>query len=258
MPIGSREYFNEVEARKYFVEPHIPAFANFSAWRDKKVLEIGCGIGTDTINFARAGASVTAVELSESSLALAKKRAEVFGLHDKIRFVSANAELLSQNLAPEPFDLIYSFGVIHHSPSPEKILREIRDHFVHSETHLKLMVYNRRSFKVLEMILRNLGTDAKPNELVPKFSEAQANCPITFSYSRAEVKQLLESSGFSIHSATIDHIFPYEIEAYTNYRYVKRPLFRFTPNFLFKNLEKIWGWHWLIEAMPSKRITNPR
>ncbi len=64
-PLGTKEYFDEVEARKYFVEPHIPRFAQFERWRGKKVLEIGCGIGTDTINFARHGADVTAIELSE-------------------------------------------------------------------------------------------------------------------------------------------------------------------------------------------------
>ena len=55
-PVGSKEYFDEVEARKYFVEPHIPGFAEFERWRGKRVLEVGCGIGTDSINFARAGA----------------------------------------------------------------------------------------------------------------------------------------------------------------------------------------------------------
>jgi hypothetical protein len=49
-PIGTKKYFGEVEARKYLVAPHIPRFAEFSRWRDKKVLEIGCGIGTDTIS----------------------------------------------------------------------------------------------------------------------------------------------------------------------------------------------------------------
>src|SRR5918999_4587746 len=89
-PIGSRRYFDEVEARKYLVEPHIPRFAEFSRWQGKKVLEIGCGIGTDTISFARAGASVTAVDVSEKSLEIARRRAQVYGLTDRIRLYQGN------------------------------------------------------------------------------------------------------------------------------------------------------------------------
>src|ERR1017187_963444 len=91
-PVGTREYFDEVEARKYMVEPHIPGFAEFEKWREKRVLEIGCGIGTDTINFARHGARVTSVDLSEKSLELARQRARVYGLQDQGPFYRGHAE----------------------------------------------------------------------------------------------------------------------------------------------------------------------
>jgi hypothetical protein len=51
-PPGTRSYFDQVEERKYLVEPHIRRFAQFDRWSGKRVLEIGCGIGTDTMNFA--------------------------------------------------------------------------------------------------------------------------------------------------------------------------------------------------------------
>ena len=121
-PVGSREYFDEVESRKYFVEPHIPAFAEFDRWRGKRVLEVGCGIGTDSVNFARAGAELTAVDLSSESLQIARQRAEVMGVDDRIEFITANAEELSSAVSGGPYDLVYSFGVIHHTPNPERAL----------------------------------------------------------------------------------------------------------------------------------------
>jgi len=136
-PVGTRAYFDEVEARKYFVEPHIPSFAEFHRWRDKRVLEVGCGIGTDTINFARAGAWVTAVDLSPRSLDLAMERALVYGLEDRIRFVCADVEELSKVIVPEPYDLVYSFGVIHHTPHPERAVEQIKTCFVGPQSLLR-------------------------------------------------------------------------------------------------------------------------
>ena len=153
-PIGSKEYFDEVEARKYFVEPHIPLFAQFRRWKGKKVLEIGCGIGTDTINFAREGAEVTVVELSEKSIEVAQQRAEVFGLADRIRSSTAATRRSFRASCPiEPHDLVYSFGVIHHSPHPERILDEVTKYLMPGGT-LKVMVYNRWSWKVIWIVMK--------------------------------------------------------------------------------------------------------
>ena len=123
--IGTKQYFEEVEARKYFVEAHIKDFANFPNWKGKRVLEIGCGIGTDAINFARAGAEYTGVELSSESLSLTKKRFEVFGLPG--RLLVGDAESLASLFPNETFDLIYSFGVLHHTPNLIKALESISE-----------------------------------------------------------------------------------------------------------------------------------
>jgi len=150
--VGTREYFDEVEQRKYFVEPHIPEFAEFPRWKNQSVLEIGCGIGTDTINFARHGARVTAVDLSEKSLEMARKRAEVYGLADDIQFFHRSGEALSGVLPAEPYDLVYSFGVIHHTPHPDRVLEQIRN-YVRPGSTVKIMVYHRYSWKVFWIMM---------------------------------------------------------------------------------------------------------
>ena len=76
-PIGTKDYFDEVEARRYANEPHNYTFPEFERWRGLRVLEVGCGIGTDAVNFARNGAIYTGVDLSAESIKLARQRFEV-------------------------------------------------------------------------------------------------------------------------------------------------------------------------------------
>ncbi len=233
---GSREYFDEVERRKYFVEPHIPRFADFGRWAGKRVLEIGCGIGTDTISFARAGARVTAVDLSERSLTMARRRAEVYGVD--VRFLAADAERLSDVVPVEPYDLVYSFGVLHHTPHPDVALAQVRRYLQPGGT-LKLMMYHRRSWKVLA-ITRGRFWD---QERVARHSEAQTGCPVTYTYTRRSLAALLSQCGFRAERLDIDHIFPWRIPDYVQYRYAREWWFRWMPPPLFRALERRLGWH---------------
>jgi 2-polyprenyl-3-methyl-5-hydroxy-6-metoxy-1,4-benzoquinol methylase len=248
--VGTREYFDQVEARKYFVEPHIPKFAGFEKWHGKRVLEIGCGIGTDSISFARAGAEVTAVDLSVESLDLARKRAEVFGLSDRIEFHEANAERLSQYIPAKEYDLVYSFGVIHHSPAPEKIIAEVRKNFAGSGTTLKLMVYNRHSWKVFQMLFSEKFRFWNLDAVIAKHSEAQTGCPVTYSYSKRTVCELI-GDGFDISDIFVDHIFPYRIPKYVRYEYEKEWYFKAIPNAVFRAMERQFGWHLCITAIAN-------
>jgi SAM-dependent methyltransferase len=233
-PLGSKEYFDEVETRKYYVEPHIPGFAQFARWKGKRVLEVGCGIGTDTINFARAGAQVTAVDLSTESLAVAKQRAEVFGFKDQVKFFQADAERLSETVPVERYDLVYSFGVIHHTPQPARAAAQIRK-FMGPDSELRLMVYAKNSWK---HIMIEAGFDQP---------EAQSGCPVAFTYTHDEVRQEL-LPGYEVVSIEQDHIFPFVIEKYIKYEYEIVPWFAAMPREMFRALEKSLGWHKLVVA----------
>jgi ubiquinone/menaquinone biosynthesis C-methylase UbiE len=249
--VGSKEYFDDVEQRKYFVESHIPRFAEFANWSGKKVLEIGCGIGTDTMNFARQGASVTAVDLSEKSLEIARQRAEIFGLQKRVRFYQGSAEELSSIVPVEAYDLIYSFGVIHHTPHPERVIGQLV-HFARRGTTLKIMVYHRFAWKVFSVVLsEGRGQFWRASEIVAQNSEAQTGCPVTYTYTRRSARELVGLGGFRVTNLWVDHIFPYRVPEYTQYRYVKVLPFRWLPPPAMHQLEKWLGWHLCLTAVKA-------
>ena len=234
--VGTKQYFDEVEERKYFVEPHIPAFADFPNWAGKRVLEIGCGMGTDGTNFARNGAIYTGVELSAESMKLAMQRFEVFKLPG--RFIEGNAEEIDQLLKGETFDLIYSFGVLHHTPSLDNALKGIRT-LMHPASVFKMMVYAENSWKSA-MIAAGLDQP-----------EAQYGCPIANTYTSSEIRGILGASGFAVTSISQDHVFPYIVEEYKKYNYVRESWFQAMPQEVFIALEKQLGWHLLIDSVAS-------
>lgn len=248
--VGSYEYFEDVRKKRYFVEPHIKEFADFSRWKGKKVLEIGCGIGTDTIEFALAGAQVTAVDLSCESLMIAKQRAKVYGVEDNITFYQGDAEELSEFVPLDLYDLVYSFGVIHHTPDPGNVLWNI-DKYIDEISEVRIMLYHKRSWRVLEILWNTpikYISKKNLNNIIALQSEAQTGCPITYTYTKKQAKELIEDNSLLIENIEIKHVFPYRVKDYKEQRYVKKWYFRFMPKLLFNYLSSKFGWHLCITA----------
>ncbi len=233
-PVGTKDYFDEVEARKYLVEPHIPKFAEFPLWNGKKVLEVGCGIGTDATNFARGGADYTGADLSQASLDIAAARFNLFGLNG--RFLSCNAEQLSSHLPQASYDLIYSFGVIHHTPDQRAVVEEIRK-LIRPDGQFRFMLYARNSWKD---VMIEAGLDQP---------EAQFGCPIATTYTPEMLENLVKGL-FKLEDVRQAHIFPYIVEKYVKYEYEPQPWFKAMPQKMFEALEHRFGWHMLIKATP--------
>ena len=119
---ATEAYFREIEERRYRFHYHLPElFARLQGSRGR-LLEIGCGIGVDSIQLAKCGFDVTAVDLTENALAVAKEYAAHRGV--TINFRLGNAEGL--DFPDESFDTVYSFGVLHHTPDIEKAVAEVR------------------------------------------------------------------------------------------------------------------------------------
>jgi SAM-dependent methyltransferase len=253
-------YSAQVTAKKYRVEPHIPEFAQFSRWAGWDVLDLGCGIGTDTLSFAREGARVTGVDISRESLCIARKRVTAEGMGASVNLVQQDIENLDVSrwnlITPLVhrygqcyFDLIYSFGAIHHTPNPRLAIESARKH-VKDTGEFRFMVYNRHSWKALWILMHyGHGQFWKMDELIPRYSEAHFGCPITWTFTPKEIYSLLEGQ-FRVHRMYVDHIFPYRVSDYVRGLYTKEWYWRLMPPRLFRWLESRIGWHLMVVARP--------
>lgn len=139
------EAFAEVERQRDEREPFIAEFAQFDRARGKRLLEVGVGAGTDHVRFARAGALCTGVDLTDAAIEWTRRRLQAEGLESDLH--RADAESLP--FGDDYFDIVYSWGVIHHTPdtrqSAAEILRVLRP-----GGRFCVMVYNRRSLLALQ------------------------------------------------------------------------------------------------------------
>ena len=141
-PKYSKDYFDQIETFRYRDQPFIHAFAQFSRYHGRRVLEIGVGAGTDFVQWLRAGARASGIDLTWEAVAHVTHRVDVYELPRPETLQVADAEHLP--FRSETFDLVYSFGVLHHSPDTMQAVREaVR--VTRRGGEIKIMLYNRHS-----------------------------------------------------------------------------------------------------------------
>jgi SAM-dependent methyltransferase len=198
---GTAEFFEEVDRRFYswnrplhdkrpfgrlFPYDGVPARA--------PVLEVGCGMGTMAMNWARAGAAVTAVDLNPTAVMRTRQRFELYGLEATI----SEADARALPFADDSFEYAYSWGVLHHSPDLAVSLRELL-RVVRPGGGFGVMLYNRRSFLhwyltlYIEGFLHMESRFLDPVDLASRYADAgrDEGNPYTWPVTKAEVLELL-------------------------------------------------------------------
>lgn len=142
---GSLEFFDAIEQMRFEGDDFMFDVVGFDRWKGKRVLEVGCGLGTDLLQFARGGAEVYGIDLTEKGAGLTRRRLALYGFEGVV-LVGDGANLLFPN---DQFDLVYSWGVIHHTPNPQAVAREIM-RVCRPDGHILVMVYHRWSLVALQ------------------------------------------------------------------------------------------------------------
>lgn len=185
--------FDRYEANRREFEPYISEFADYGSYKDKKVLEIGIGGGGDYINFLKSGADIIGIDLTEAALDFVASRLQASGMSGQTQIGDA------ENLSFEDgfFDLVYSYGVLHHSPDTEKALSEAF-RVLKQGGELKVMVYSDFSMTGLMLWIIHGLLKGKPFLTQRKMIYRHLESPGTKCYSNAEFKRILEKIGFEV------------------------------------------------------------
>lgn len=189
MPVGSPEFFADIERKRYAAEPFIHEFADFPRWRGARVLEIGTGAGSDFLNFVRAGAHAFGVDLTSAAVALVRRRLALEGR--RAHTMVADAERLP--FADGSFDLVYSWGVLHHTPDTERAIAEVR-RVLRPGGETRVMLYARHSWVSLGLWIRDALLRGRPWRTFADVLATGLESPGTKAYTGDELRDLF--SGF--------------------------------------------------------------
>ncbi len=186
--VGSEQFFAEVERSRDELEPFIHGFAEFERWRGKRVLEVGVGLGTDFVRFARAGAVLSGVDLTEASVELVRRRLDQEGLEADVRV--ADAEHLP--FGDGGYDLVYSWGVLHHTPDTRAAVEELR-RVLKPGGEARIMLYSRCSWVAFGVWARYGLLRGRPWASVSSLLADHMESPGTKAYTRRELEGLFSS-----------------------------------------------------------------
>ena len=193
--LGTRAFFDEVERYRYEeYAPWMPRLMEFDQFRGARLLEVGCGMGTDLLQFARGGARCTGIDLTPRSVEITRHRFKLYGSDGN--FMISDGERLP--FQSESFDVVYSNGVLHHTPDTAAAIRDVH-RVLRPGGVAKIMLYHRNSLNYwLEIVLRRgvLGLEflrgRSAEEIMSRvieFSDHDAR-PLVKVYSRKQVREL--------------------------------------------------------------------
>jgi ubiquinone/menaquinone biosynthesis C-methylase UbiE len=192
---GTREFFDEVERHRYEeYAPWMPEVMGFDQFTGKRLLEVGCGMGTDLLQFARNGAQVTGVDLTPRSVETSRHHLKLYGQNGD--FALSDAENLPFDDAS--FDVVYSNGVLHHTPDTAGAVREIH-RVLRSGGLARVMLYYRHSWNYWFEIMLHRGLlrghllrGQSPENIMSRFVEVNEGegRPLVKVYSRGQAREL--------------------------------------------------------------------
>ncbi|MBM3262261.1 MAG: class I SAM-dependent methyltransferase [candidate division Zixibacteria bacterium] len=220
----SIEYFEESKGIRYRYHYHIPRELGKlkDIKKNGKALEIGLGLGVDTQVLCELGYEVTGVDLTEKSVEATSARLAFYGLPATI--MVGNAEALGFD--DETFDIVYSFGVLHHTPDTQKAVNEVYRVLKKGGVAL-IMLYHRHALNYLAHLVTFTQFDGRRED----------PCPVERAYSRQEARQLFKD--YSRTEISVDYLFG------TGWGRINY----FVPMGIKKLLGKYMGWHLMIKAV---------
>ncbi len=184
----TKEYFEEIEQKRYAKEPEIFSFAQFTRYHGKKLLEVGMGAGTDFLQWVRAGTEAYGLDLTPEAADHIRHRLSVYGLEAKDIKVGDSERL---PYSDNQFDIVYSWGVIHHTPDTEQALHEIIRVCKPGGT-VKVMVYHRRSLLAWFFWIKHALLRLKPFKSVTKVLWDHMESIGTKAFTKKEIRQMLK------------------------------------------------------------------